>query len=68
MVNFRRESGGFRILTSAGATNVVPVMFLIPVNAVLLGTIFLHEQIRVHHLAGMALIALGLLRADVRLP
>jgi drug/metabolite transporter (DMT)-like permease len=57
----------FRILGSAGATNVLLVTFLIPVSAVLLGTIFLHEPIRPHHLAGMALIALGLALVDGRI-
>ena len=57
----------FRILGSAGATNVLLVTFLIPVSANLLGTIFLHEPIRMHHLAGMALIALGLALVDGRI-
>jgi drug/metabolite transporter (DMT)-like permease len=57
----------FRILASAGATNVLLVTFLIPLSAVLLGTIFLHEHIGAHHLAGMTLIAFGLLLVDARM-
>jgi drug/metabolite transporter (DMT)-like permease len=57
----------FRILASAGATNVLLVTFLIPVSAILLGTVFLHEQIRPHHVAGMAAIAFGLMLVDGRM-
>ena len=57
----------FRILGSAGATNVLLVTFLIPVSAILLGVVFLHEQMRVHHFAGMMLIALGLALVDGRM-
>ncbi len=35
------------------------VTFLIPGSAELPGTAFLHEQMKVHHFAGMILIALG---------
>jgi hypothetical protein len=35
------------------------VTFLIPGSAALPGTAFLHEQMKVHHFAGMILIALG---------
>jgi drug/metabolite transporter (DMT)-like permease len=34
----------FRVLGSAGATNVLLVTFLIPVSAILLGTAFLGER------------------------
>jgi len=57
----------FRLLATAGATNVAMVTLLIPVSAVLLGTLFLGEQIEPRHYAGMALIALGLLAIDGRL-
>ncbi|MHB2169203.1 DMT family transporter [Alsobacter sp. R-9] len=56
----------FRILASAGATNLGLVTFLIPVTAVLLGVLVLGETLALRHLAGMALIALGLAAIDGR--
>ena len=58
----------FQILATAGATNLLLVAFLIPVNAVLLGTPVLGEELLPRHLAGMALIATGLACTDGRLP
>lgn len=57
----------FRILASAGATNLLLVTFLIPVAALLLGTLVLGEQISVTALAGMLLIFTGLAVIDGRL-
>lgn len=57
----------FRLLASAGATNSLLVTFLIPVSAILLGTLILNEQLEPRHLAGMALIAAGLAAIDGRL-
>jgi drug/metabolite transporter (DMT)-like permease len=57
----------FRILASSGATNLLLVTFLIPVSAVLLGFLFLGEQLAPRHFAGMGLIALGLAAIDGRL-
>ena len=57
----------FRILATAGATNLSVVTFLIPVSAVILGVLFLNETLKVNHGAGMALIALGLACIDGRL-
>jgi drug/metabolite transporter (DMT)-like permease len=56
----------FRVLATAGATNLVLVTLLIPVSAVLLGHTILGEAVRPQHLAGMALIALGLAAIDGR--
>jgi drug/metabolite transporter (DMT)-like permease len=56
----------FRILASAGATNVAIVTFLIPVSAVVLGAVFLGERLDAKHLAGMGLIGLGLAVLDGR--
>jgi len=56
----------FRILASAGATNVALVTFLVPVSAILLGILVLGEVLEVHHMAGMALIAAGLVAMDGR--
>lgn len=56
----------FRILATAGATNVLLVTFLTPVSAILLGTLFLGEVLQAKHFAGMALIGLGLAAIDGR--
>ena len=56
----------FRILASAGATNVLLVTFLIPVSAVLLGIGVLGEGIHVLEYAGMGCIFLGLIVIDGR--
>ncbi|WP_374653239.1 DMT family transporter [Dongia sp.] len=57
----------FRILKRAGSTNLSLVTLLIPVSALLLGVLFLGEVVELHHLAGMALIASGLVSIDGRL-
>jgi drug/metabolite transporter (DMT)-like permease len=57
----------FRILATAGATNLLLVTFLIPVSAILLGALVLGERLTVGQLAGMAVIALGLAAIDSRL-
>lgn len=56
----------FRILATAGATNVSLVTFLIPISAILLGTTFLGEQLELKHFIGMGLIGLGLASIDGR--
>ena len=56
----------FRILATAGATNLLLVTFLIPVSAILLGVSFLGEILLPQHLAGMALISGGLAAIDGR--
>ena len=58
----------FEILTRAGASNVMLVTLLIPVTALLLGNMFLAEPIFLHEIAGAAIIGLGLLSIDGRLP
>lgn len=57
----------FQILSSAGATNVSLVTFLIPPSAIALGVVFLGEPVAIHHLAGLFLIFLGLLAMDGRM-
>lgn len=57
----------FRILGSAGAGNVMLVTFLIPVSAILLGTLVLGESLERRHYVGLALIGLGLAAIDGRL-
>jgi drug/metabolite transporter (DMT)-like permease len=56
----------FRILASAGASNLLLVTFLIPVSAILLGTTVLGEGLAPVHIGGMALIGLGLMAIDGR--
>jgi drug/metabolite transporter (DMT)-like permease len=56
----------FRVLASAGATNLMLVTFLIPVSAILLGVTVLGERLEPKHVAGMALIGLGLAAIDGR--
>ncbi|RKE85018.1 DMT family transporter [Rhizobium sp. AG855] len=57
----------FRILASAGATNLMLVTFLIPVSAILLGWLFLGEVLATQHFIGMATIVAGLVLIDGRL-
>ena len=57
----------FRILATAGATNVLLVTLLVPVSAILLGVLFLGESLEMDALIGMGLIALGLMVIDGRL-
>lgn len=57
----------FRILATAGATNLMLVTFLLPVSAMTLGVFVLGEHITWPALAGLALIGLGLAAIDGRL-
>jgi len=57
----------FKILSSAGATNVSLVTFLVPVSAILLGIIWLGEVLTLSNIAGMALIIIGLMMIDGRI-
>lgn len=56
----------FRILATAGATNLLLVTFLIPVSAISLGALFLGERLEWFHFLGMCLIGAGLLAIDGR--
>lgn len=56
----------FRLLASAGATNLLLVTFLIPVSATALGVAFLGEAPAPRHLAGFLLIIAGLVAIDGR--
>jgi len=58
----------FRILAVAGATNLLLVTFLIPASAILLGVLVLHEALLPRQVGGMALIGMGLMLLDGRLP
>ena len=57
----------FRILASAGATNLLLVTFLIPVSALALGGLFLGERPGWTAYAGLAPIFAGLAAIDGRL-
>lgn len=56
----------FRILSTAGATNLLLVTFLIPVSAIGLGVMLLGESLLPKHFAGMALIGIGFAILDGR--
>jgi drug/metabolite transporter (DMT)-like permease len=56
----------FRILSRAGATNILLVNFLLPVSAILLGVTFLGETISLRQIGGMGIIAVGLAALDGR--
>lgn len=58
----------FRLLSSAGGSNVMLVTLLIPVSALMLGSLFLKEPLLIQELIGAAIIGLGLLFIDGRLP
>ena len=57
----------FRLLKTAGATNLLLVTLLIPVSAIILGVFLLDESLEPQHLSGMAVISLVLLIMDGRL-
>ena len=56
----------FRVLRTAGATNLMIVTLLVPVSAIWLGVVFLGESLNTGQIAGMALIGAGLLAIDGR--
>ena len=57
----------FRLLASAGATNLALVTLLVPVFAILFGVTLLGESLNWRQVGGMALIACGLAAIDGRL-
>src|SRR6202034_1136783 len=58
----------FRILSGAGATNVLLVTLVAPATSVVLGALFLHERLLARQFLGFALIAIGLAFIGGRLP
>lgn len=56
----------FKVLASAGATNILLVTFLIPLSAIMLGFLFLDERLSMSIFWGMGLIFLGLIAIDGR--
>ena len=57
----------FKLIDSAGATNALLVTLIVPPVAILLGAMFLGEQLAFQDFAGLALIAVGLAAIDGRL-
>ncbi len=57
----------FKILSSAGATNISQVTLLVPVSAIFLGAVILGERIEFIHIIGMMCIFVGLMCIDGRL-
>ena len=57
----------FRILASSGATRAAMVTFLVPVSALILGAMFLGEQVTARDLVGIAVIGIGLAVIDGRM-
>jgi drug/metabolite transporter (DMT)-like permease len=57
----------FKILATAGATNILLVTFLIPISAILLGVLILGERLEWNAVGGMLLIFAGLIAIDGRL-
>ena len=58
----------FRILSGAGATNVLLVTLVAPAISVILGALILRERLLARQFIGFALIAIGLAFIDGRLP
>jgi len=56
----------FRILATAGATNLLLVTFLIPISAIIMGAALLGEHLELRHFAGLAVIGAGLAAIDGR--
>lgn len=56
----------YRILAIAGATNLLLVTFLMPVTAILLGTLLLDERLSPQHWLGLGVIFLALIILDGR--
>ncbi|VAW10163.1 Permease of the drug/metabolite transporter (DMT) superfamily [hydrothermal vent metagenome] len=57
----------FSVLQSAGPTNASLVTFMIPVSAIALGVTLRGEVLELRHIAGLALILVGLALVDGRL-
>lgn len=57
----------FRLLRTAGATNLLLVTFLIPVSALFLGYFVLGEALSPRQISGMVVIGLGLATIDGRI-
>lgn len=57
----------FNLIASAGATNASLVTLLVPVSAIVLGSVFLAERLETFEVAGMVLILVSLIIIDGRI-
>jgi drug/metabolite transporter (DMT)-like permease len=57
----------FRVLATSGPTNLLLVTFLIPISAILLGSLVLGERLGWNAFIGMGMISVGLIVIDGRL-
>jgi drug/metabolite transporter (DMT)-like permease len=57
----------FNLIARAGSSNASLVTLLVPVSAIILSSVFLGERLELFEIAGMALIALGLVAIDGRI-
>ena len=57
----------FLLLRSSGAGNVSLVTLIVPVNAILLGSLVLGEPLLLRHILGMSAVAMGLALIDGRI-
>jgi drug/metabolite transporter (DMT)-like permease len=57
----------FQVLRRSGATNVMLVTLLVPVSAILLGSLVLGEHISLREIAGALVIGSALLPLDGRM-
>ena len=57
----------FRILAAGGATNISLVTLLVPVSAIILGSVFLNESLTSGQYVGMLLVVAGLIAIDGRI-
>jgi len=57
----------FRVLATSGPTNILLVTFLIPMSALLLGSVVLGERLGWNAFVGMGIIVIGLIAIDGRL-
>ena len=57
----------FRILATAGVTNLMLVTFLIPVSALALGNLILGEALETQHIVGLLCVGAGLAAIDGRI-
>ena len=58
----------FRLLERVDPTDLMLVTFLVPISALVLGLLFLHEPVRPQAFGGMAMIGLSLAAIDGRIP
>lgn len=58
----------FRLLATAGATNMLLVTLLVPISSVILSAVFLDERLQTRHYLGALIVSTGLAVVDGRIP